>query len=105
MTGTHPYTGRLRITCMIEQRSNTQREPPLREWSGTYGGFYLLPDDAWGVSVAADGTPHARCCSCSWEHDVDTEEEGVRMVTAHLRVAHPDEAGVVNPPGRTQETA
>ena len=68
---------------MIEERSNSRVDRPLREWSGTYGGFYLLPGDAWGVSVAADGTPHARCCSCSWEYDVVTEEEAVRMVTAH----------------------
>ncbi|MDK1360084.1 hypothetical protein QNO00_07360 [Arthrobacter sp. zg-Y1219] len=89
---------------MIEQSHHRQMEDsPLREFSGTYGGFYLLPGEAWGVSVAADGTPHARCCSCSWEYDVGTEEEAVRLVTSHLRVAHPDEPGVVDPAQRTDE--
>ena len=90
---------------MTKQRESKQSDPPLREWSGTYGGFYFLPSEAFGVSVADDGTPHASCGSCSWEYDVATEEEAVRMVTAHLRVAHPDVSGVVNPGNRTSATA
>ena len=89
----------------MEQRDTSGTDLPLREWSGTYGGFYLIPGEAWGVSVAADGTPHARCCSCSWEYNVRTEEEGVQMVTAHLRVAHPDTPGTVNPADRASTTA
>lgn len=85
---------------MTQQHASNNAQPPLREWSGTYGGFYLLPGDAWGVSTAPDGSPQARCCSCSWEHDAATEEESVRMLTAHLRVAHPDQSGVVNPSDR-----
>jgi hypothetical protein len=83
------------MVSMIEQSYHQQAERPLREFSGTYGGFYLLPGEAWGVSVAEDGTPHARGCSCSWEYDVATEEEAVKLVYSHLRVAHPDEPGVV----------
>ena len=82
---------------MIEQSHRQQTERPLREFSGTYGGFYLLPGEAWGVSVTEDGTPHARCCSCPWEYEAATEEEAVKLVNSHLRVAHPDEPGVVNP--------
>lgn len=93
---------------MIEQsysrQYRQQDERPLREFSGTYGGFYLLPGEAWGVTTAADGTPHARCCSCSWHYKVDTEEDAARRLTAHLRVAHPEAAGVVNP-DRTPEAS
>ena len=99
---THLLPAGQRIMGMIEQREGNWTERPLGEWSGTYGGFYLLPGDAWGISVAADGSPHARCGSCTWEYDVDTEEEAVRMVTAHLRVAHPDVTGVVDPPDRSE---
>ncbi|WAP51242.1 hypothetical protein OL239_15450 [Arthrobacter sp. ATA002] len=85
---------------MIEQSFHQQPDNPLCEFSGTYGGFYLLPGEAWGVSVAEDGTPRARCCSCSWEYDAATEEEAARLVSSHLRVAHPDGQGHVNPAGR-----
>lgn len=82
---------------MIEQSYYRWSEHPLREFSGTYGGFYLLPGEAWGVSVDEDGAPHARCCSCSWEYEAATEEEAVQLVSAHLRVAHPDGPGTVDP--------
>lgn len=97
---THPLNRGVRIPHMIEQ---TQRrtDGPFREWSGTYGGFYLLPGEAWGVPVAADGTPQARCCTCSWECGAATEEEAARLVSAHLRAAHPD--GLDGPTGANTE--
>ncbi|MBP3037258.1 hypothetical protein J2M53_13490 [Arthrobacter sp. zg-ZUI100] len=91
---------------MIEQSRDLQAdwpaerppERPLREFSGTYGGFYL-PWEAWGVPVAEDGSPHARCCSCSWEHDAATEEDAVGILEAHLRAAHPWGQGPQPPSG------